>query len=102
LELLLTGVVVDAKEALRMGLISRIVDPDQLHNVVDEVVSQIAAAAPVAARYAKETVNKGMDMTLEQGLRLEADLNFLLHSTRDRSEGIRSFLERRSPRFRGR
>ena len=102
LSLLLTGAIVDAPEALRIGLINRAVEPDEFQEVVDDVVSQIAAAAPVAARYAKETVMKGMDITLGQALRLEADLNILLHTTRDRSEGIRSFLERRSPRFRGR
>ena len=102
LALLLTGAVVDAAEAFRMGLISRAVEPKEFQAVVDDVVGQIAAAAPVALRYAKETVTKGMDMTLDQALHLEADLNILLHSTRDRSEGLRSFLERRPPRFRGR
>ena len=61
----------------------------------------IAALAPVAARYAKEAVLKGMDMTMEQGLRLEVDLNLLLQTTEDRSEGIASFLERRQPSFNG-
>lgn len=102
LELLLTGAIVDAAEAFRMGLVSRTVSPEDLHEVVEDVAARIAAAAPLSTRYAKEAVLKGMDMTLAQALRLEADLNILLHSTRDRTEGIRSFLERRRPRFRGR
>ncbi|MEE8442702.1 MAG: enoyl-CoA hydratase/isomerase family protein [Dehalococcoidia bacterium] len=102
LELLLTGEVVDAVEAFRIGLVSRTVSPKEFHKVVEDTATQIASAAPVAARYAKETVLKGMDMTMDQALRLEADLNILLHSTHDRAEGIRSFLERRTPRFRGR
>ena len=101
LELLLTGNHVDAAQAFRMGLLSQVVEPQELPTVVEHVAGQIAALAPVAARYAKESVAKGMDMTLHQALRLEADLNILLHGTGDRSEGIRSFLERRPPRFRG-
>jgi enoyl-CoA hydratase/carnithine racemase len=52
-------------------------------------------------RYAKESINKGMDVTLEQGLRLEADLYFLLHTTRDRTEGIRAFQDKRKAQFKG-
>ncbi len=99
--LLLTGAVVDAREALRIGLVHRVVEPQELDTAVAATVEQIASSAPVAERYAKETVMKGMDITLEQGLHLEADLNILLHGTRDRDEGIRSFLERKPPRFRG-
>ena len=57
--------------------------------------------APIATRYAKEVVLKGMDMTLEQGLRLETDLNVILQTTRDRAEGVSSFLERRDPTYTG-
>lgn len=102
LSLLLTGVTIDASEALRIGLVSRVVEPESLAAATDEVVGQIAAGAPIAAQYAKETVAKGMDMPLDQALRLEADLNILLHGTRDRREGLRSFQERRPPRFHGR
>ena len=101
MELLLTGELIDAQEAERIGLISRLVEPDGLRVAVDSIAAQIAQAAPIAARYAKEAVVKGVDISLDQGMHLEADLSILLHSTRDRAEGIRSFLERRSPRFRG-
>lgn len=100
-ELLLTGELIDAPEAWRIGLINRLVERETLQAVVESVAAQIAQAAPIAARYAKEAVVKGMDISLDQGMRLEADLSILLHTTRDRAEGIRSFLERRSPRFRG-
>lgn len=101
MDLLLTGKLIDAEEALRIGLVSRTVEPERLQAVVDDLASQIAQAAPIAARYAKEAVAKGVDMSLAHGMRLEADLSILLHSSRDRAEGIRSFLERRPPRFRG-
>ena len=61
----------------------------------------MAGKGPIALRYIKEAVNKGLDMTLEQGLRLEADLYFLLHTTDDRTEGIKAFLEKRPPKFKG-
>ena len=102
LELLLTGEIIDAEEARRIGLVSQTVEPEELKALVDRVATQIAGAAPIAARYAKEAVTAGTDIPLADGMRLEADLSILLHATRDRAEGIRSFFERRPPRFRGR
>jgi len=65
------------------------------------VAENLAGKSPSALRYAKEAIVKGLDLTLDQGLRLEADLYFLLHTTDDRSEGIRAFLEKRPPNFKG-
>ncbi len=102
MRLLLTGETVSADEALRMGLVHQVTADDGLDACVAELTHRLLDGAPVAAAYAKEAVASGMDMTLAQGLRLEADLNILLHTTDDRHEGIRSFLERRPPGFRGR
>ena len=99
--LLLAGETVTAEEALRMGLVHQVSEKDGLQEEVAELARRLLDGAPVAAAYAKEAVLAGMDLTLAQGLRLEADLNILLHSTQDRQEGIHSFLERRSPEFRG-
>ena len=79
----------------------RLTDDDGLDEGVSELTRRLLDGAPVAAAYAKEALSAGLDLTLAQGLRLEADLNILLHTTSDRREGIGSFLERRSPRFQG-
>jgi enoyl-CoA hydratase/carnithine racemase len=101
MEMILTGEVIDAREALRIGLVSRIVARGEVTAAVMGLAHEMASRAPIAVRYAKETICKGMDMTLEQGLRLEADLYFLLHTTRDRTEGIQAFRNKRTPQFRG-
>ena len=101
LEMLLTSDVISADEALEIGLVSRLFPPAALQLETDKLAQTIAAKGPLALKYLKEAVLKGMDVTLEQGLRLEADLYFLLHTTADRTEGIRSFLEKRMPRFKG-
>ena len=101
LEMLMTGREVDALEALDMGLVHELVPRGELAARAQALAESIAAAAPIALRYTKEAVLRGVDMDLDAGLRFEADLNILLQSTADRVEGVRSFLERRSPRFRG-
>jgi enoyl-CoA hydratase len=101
LELILTTEPVDAKEALRIGLVARVVSPGELSREADNLALKISDYAPIAMRYAKEAVNKGMDLTLDQGLHLEADLYSLIQTTSDRMEGITAFLEKRTPRFKG-
>ena len=101
LDLLLTGRRVDSREALRLGLVNMVVPSSELVSEVEALALSLAAKAPIAQRYLKEAVEKGLDLTLTQGLRLEADLYFLLHTTSDRTEGVRAFLEKRTPRFKG-
>jgi len=101
LEMILTGKILDAVTALEIGLVNRVVKTTELNSEADQLAASLAAKAPFALRYVKEAVNKGLDMPLEQGLRLEADLYFLLHSTTDRTEGIQSFLQKRQPKYRG-
>ena len=99
LELILTAETISAREAFEIGLVSKIVPPKELMPEAGSLAKDIAAKGPVALRFIKEAVNKGLDLTLEQGLRLEADLYFLLHTTADRTEGIKAFLEKRKPKF---
>jgi enoyl-CoA hydratase len=101
LELTLTGEIISAEEALAIGLVSQVMPLKDLMATTEALAQNMASKAPIALRFIKEAVYKGLDLTLEQGLRLEADLYFLLHTTADRTEGIRAFLEKRPPRFKG-
>jgi enoyl-CoA hydratase/carnithine racemase len=101
LELILGGQLVTGPEAAAMGLVSQVVAPGDLIGQAMVMAEGMAAKAPIALRYVKEAVNKGMDLTLDQGIRLEADLYFLIHTTDDRTEGIRAFQQKRKPQFKG-
>jgi enoyl-CoA hydratase/carnithine racemase len=102
LEMILTGREINAQEAWRIGLINKVLPQAQVLSEATTLAQDMAAKSPIALRYVREAIHKGMDMTLEQGLRLEADLYFLTHSTTDRTEGIRAFQEKRKPAFNGR
>ena len=99
--MVLTGMEVDAERALGMGLVHAVFPKEALPDESLALARRIAKHAPVALEYAKETINKGLDMTLDQGLRLEQDLTVILQSTSDRAEGISSFLEKRRPEYHG-
>ena len=101
MELIFTAETINAREAFEIGLVNKVVNGEKLASEVDTLAKTIASNGPVALKYAKEAVNKGLDITLEQGLHLEADLYFLLHTTADRTEGIKAFLEKRPPKFKG-
>ena len=101
MELLLTSRKVETKEALSMGLISLVTQKNKVLAAAKGLAYDIASSAPIAVRYTKEAVHKGMDLSLIQGLALEADLSFLLQSTQDRIEGLTSFLEKRNPQYTG-
>jgi enoyl-CoA hydratase/carnithine racemase len=101
LEMVLIGATLDAQEAYRIGLVSRLAPAAEVLPAVMTMAHDMAAKSPVSMEYCKEAVVKGSDLTLAQGLRLEADLYYLMHTTRDRSEGIRAFHEKRKPGFEG-
>jgi len=102
LEMILTGARVPAAEALRLGLVERVVPVAELMSATMTLARTIAEKAPVALRYAKEAVVSGLGMSLADGLRLENDLSTLLRTTEDRVEGARAFVEKRKPKWSGR
>ncbi len=101
MEMILMGETIDAAQAYEIGLVNKVIPSKELMPAVAEMAREISLKAPISLRYAKEAIHKGLDLTLEQGLRLEADLYFLLQTTEDRPEGIKAFQERRAPRFKG-
>ncbi|HEV8437935.1 MAG TPA: enoyl-CoA hydratase-related protein [Methylomirabilota bacterium] len=102
LELILTGARVPASEALRIGLVERVVPAAELMPSAQALARTIADKAPIALRYAKEAVVGGLSLPLADGLRLENDLATLLRTTEDRAEGARAFVEKRKPKWSGR
>jgi enoyl-CoA hydratase/carnithine racemase len=102
LQLILSGGVISAQEAYRMGLVNEIVPATDLITRAEAILSEIASNAPVAVKYAIEATNKGMDTSQSEGLLLEASYFGLCAATEDKNEGTAAFLEKRAPQFRGR
>ncbi len=100
--LLLTGDRIDADEALRIGLISRITPPMDLLATAQSMARRIASNAPLAVRAVKRLVREGMDMPLEGAIELERYAFGVLRDTQDRIEGRRAFQEKRTPQYHGR
>jgi enoyl-CoA hydratase len=101
LEMLLTGEMIDAQEACRIGLVNRVVPADKLLPECDAILRKMLANGPVSLRFTLESVNSGLQMTLERAQYLEATLFGLLCTTEDMKEGTRAFLEKRPARFQG-
>jgi enoyl-CoA hydratase len=102
LAMVLTGEAIGAQDALRIGLVSEVVPAAGLHARAEEIALSIAQRGPIAIAYAKEVIHRGAEMPLDQALRYETDLTIILQTTEDRAEGVRAFLEKRKPKFKGR
>lgn len=102
LEMILTGEAISAEEAYRIGLVNRIVPRAELLGEAEKLGRSIASLAPVAVRLGMEAVYGGYGLTLRDGLEREASLFGLVYATEDASEGLKAFLEKRRPEFRGR
>jgi len=101
-ELIATGRMVDASEALRIGLVNRVVPAADLLSEAYALAEKVAANAPLAVAAALEAARRGMDLDLDQGLRLESTLFGILGSTKDMHDGLSAFVEKRKPTFEGR
>jgi len=101
-EMLFTGKTIDAQEAYRVGLVNRIVPIDQLMEEAMKMANTICKNAPIAVRYAKELMFRGAGMPIEETLRLEDDIDSIVLSTEDFSEGVTAFVEKRKPNYKGR
>ncbi|HEX5436236.1 MAG TPA: enoyl-CoA hydratase-related protein [Gemmatimonadaceae bacterium] len=102
LQIILTGEMIDAAEAYRIGLVNRVVSASELSSAAESMLRLILAQGPVAVALSIEAVNRGLDSTLEEGMVLEANHFGLLASTEDMREGMRAFLDKRPAEFKGR
>jgi enoyl-CoA hydratase len=102
LQLILTGGMIDAQEAWRIGLVNEVVPADGLIPRAEAILKEIAANGPVAVGYALEAVHRGLETSQAEGLALEASVFGLCAATEDKAEGTQAFLAKRAPQFRGR
>ncbi len=99
LELILSGRTVDAAEADRIGLVNRVVDDGDAQQIGQDYCAQFAGYSKVASMLARQAVLRACDVSLEEGLRVEADLSTLAFQSDDADEGMRAFIEKRKPQF---
>jgi enoyl-CoA hydratase/carnithine racemase len=102
LQLILSGEMISAQEAYRIGLVNEIVSAVDLITRAEAILQKIASNAPIAVRFALEAANKGVETSQSEGLLLEASYFGLCAATEDKKEGTSSFLEKRAPQFHGR
>ena len=100
-ELCLAGEMIGADEALRVGLVNHVYEPAELLPAAEALAKKIIANGPVAVRYAMEAIERGVEMSQEEGLFLEATLFGLACATEDMREGTMAFLEKRAAKFVG-
>jgi enoyl-CoA hydratase len=101
LKMILTAEAISAAEALRVGLVDEVVEPDQLLPRAEQIAQTIAGMAPLAVRDSIRAVNSGYDLPLASGLELEASWFGLACSTGDKAEGAQAFIEKRAPIWNG-
>ncbi len=100
-ELIFTGDMIDAQEAYRIGLANKVVTAEELLPTARKMAAKIASKGPIAVRYAKESVDAGLEMDIDRAARFEADLFGLCFATSDQKEGMLAFLEKRPAQFKG-
>jgi enoyl-CoA hydratase len=101
MEMILTGEIIDAQTAFTLGLVNHVVPADQLERKTMEIANRISEKSPIALRLAKEAVKIASRSNMDEGLRREVDLFALCFSSEDKDEGVKAFLEKRKPEFKG-
>jgi len=102
IQLITTAEMIDAEEAYRIGLVNKVVAPEELTGAAMEMMKAILANGPLAVALCIEAIDRGLDMSIEEGLVLEANHFGLLAASEDMTEGMKAFLEKRAPVFKGR
>ena len=100
-ELIFTGDFITAEEALRLGLINKVVPHEQLMEAGEEMIAKLKAQSPLTLGFCKMAVNKSLEMSLSEGIKAEQDIFALCFATEDQKEGARAFLEKRTPDYKG-
>ena len=101
MEIMLTGELIDAEEALRIGFVNRVVNQDRVMEEAEKIASRIARNGPMSTRYIKESVIKCMGLTVKEGLEKESVLGRTVFDSKDAKEGPKAFMEKREPNFIG-
>lgn len=101
MEMILTGDMIRADEALRIGLVNKIAEPEQLMTDAKELADRILKNGPIAVKYSKEAIARGMEMDMDSAVALENELFALCFATEDQKEGMQAFLEKREAVFSG-
>jgi enoyl-CoA hydratase len=102
LQLILSGEMISAQEAYRIGLVNEVVPAAEVIPRAETILKQMFANAPLAVKYSIEAVNRGLETTQTEGQALEASFFGLCAGTEDKKEGTQAFLQRRAPKFQGR
>lgn len=100
-ELIFTGEMIDANEAYRIGLVNKVVPPEELVETCKKMARKILGNSPIAVLQSKKAINEGLQMSLDHGLKYEAEAWLVNYATEDRNEGLSAFLEKRKPVFKG-
>ncbi len=101
MEMVLTGGMIDADEAYRIGLVNKLAEPENLIEEAKKMAKKLAAKSPLALQYGKEAVNRSLEMGLYEGMAHESYLHALACATEDKKEGVKAFIEKRKPQYQG-
>lgn len=98
-ELIFTAEAINADEACRIGLVNSVAEPEELMNTAVAMAEKIAGKAPLAVKYSKESINRGMQCSMDEAINIEANLFGLCFATEDQKEGMKAFMEKRKAKF---